>query len=118
MSRSTARSRQSGLRRCTAARSNAAVFVRSSCHRPSSQRRRCEAALAPWHASAAQWLWLGSACAASLLLYVLRGWQLSGMGALGLVDLARAPFFLAWKVLLLLRSRGSLTWVRTTRRLQ
>jgi cellulose synthase/poly-beta-1,6-N-acetylglucosamine synthase-like glycosyltransferase len=75
------------------------------------------AALAPWHASADQWLWLGSACAASLAFYVLRGWQLSGMGALGLVDLARAPLFLAWKVLLLLRSRGSLTWVRTTRRL-
>lgn len=76
------------------------------------------AALAPWQASAVPWLWLGSGCAASLVLYVLRGWQLSGMGALGLVDLARAPFFLAWKVVLLLRSRGSRTWVRTTRRLE
>jgi cellulose synthase/poly-beta-1,6-N-acetylglucosamine synthase-like glycosyltransferase len=76
------------------------------------------AALAPWQASAVSWLWLGSACAAGLVLYVLRGWQLSGMGVLGLVDLARAPFFLAWKFLLLLRSRGSRTWVRTTRRLE
>ena len=75
------------------------------------------ATVAPRQASAVQWLWVGSACAASLLLYVLRGWQLSGMGMLGLVDLARAPFFLVWKVLLLLRSRGSLAWVRTPRRL-
>jgi len=76
------------------------------------------AALAPWQASALPWLWLGATCAAGLLLYVLRGWQLSGMGVRGLVDLARAPFFLAWKVMLLLRSRGSRTWVRTTRRLE
>jgi cellulose synthase/poly-beta-1,6-N-acetylglucosamine synthase-like glycosyltransferase len=76
------------------------------------------AALAPWQASALPWLWLGSACAAGLTLYVLRGWQLSDMGMLGLVDLARAPFFLAWKITLLLRSRGSRTWVRTKRRLE
>jgi hypothetical protein len=76
------------------------------------------AAVAPWQASAAPWLGIGAACAASLLLYVLRGWQLSGMGVLGLVDLARAPFFLMWKVLLLVRSRGSLAWVRTPRRLE
>lgn len=76
------------------------------------------AAIAPWQAPAAPGLVVGAACAASLLLYVLRGWQLSGMGVLGLVDLARAPFFLLWKVLLLLRSRGSLVWVRTPRRLE
>ena len=75
------------------------------------------AALAPWQAAALPWMWAGAACAASLALYVLRGWQLSGMGALGLVDLARAPVFLLWKALLLLRSRGSLAWVRTPRRL-
>jgi cellulose synthase/poly-beta-1,6-N-acetylglucosamine synthase-like glycosyltransferase len=74
------------------------------------------AALAPWHAAALPWVWAACACAAGLMLYVLRGWQLSGMGALGLVDLARAPIFLLWKVLLLLRSRGSLVWVRTPRR--
>jgi hypothetical protein len=75
-------------------------------------------AVAPWQAAAVPWLAVGAACAASLLLYVLRGWQLSGMGVLGLVDLARAPFFLLWKVLLLLRSRGSRVWVRTPRRLE
>ena len=73
-------------------------------------------AVAPWQAAALPWVWAACACAASLLLYVLRGWQLSGMGALGLLDLARAPVFLVWKVLLLLRSRGSLAWVRTPRR--
>ncbi len=76
------------------------------------------AAMAPWQASAAPWLVVGVACAVSLLLYVLRGWQLSGMGVLGLIDLSRAPFFLMWKVLLLLRSRGSPAWVRTPRRLE
>ena len=75
------------------------------------------AALAPWQAGALPWVWAACAGAGSLLLYVLRGWQLSGMGALGLVDLARAPVFLLWKVLLVLRSRGSLAWVRTPRRL-
>lgn len=76
------------------------------------------AAVVPWQPAALLWLSVGFACAASLLLYVLRGWQLSGMGVLGLADLARAPFFLAWKVVLLLRSRGSLAWVRTPRRLE
>ncbi len=75
------------------------------------------AALAPWQAAAWPWVWVGSACVASLVLYVLRGWQLSGMGVRGLIDLAQAPLFLVWKALLLLRSRGSLVWVRTPRRL-
>jgi cellulose synthase/poly-beta-1,6-N-acetylglucosamine synthase-like glycosyltransferase len=76
------------------------------------------AATVPWHAESMSWLWVGAVCVASVALYVLRGWQLSGMGALGLLDLARAPFFLLWKVMLLLRSRGSLAWVRTRRMLQ
>ena len=75
-------------------------------------------AMSPWQTAAIPWLWVGAACAASLVVYVLRGWQLSGMGALGLADLARAPFFLIWKVCLLLRSRGSRAWVRTPRRLE
>lgn len=74
------------------------------------------AALAPWYTAAIPWLWVGVACAASLSVYVLRGWRLSRMGVLGLVDLARAPFFLIWKVWLLLRSRGSRAWVRTPRK--
>jgi hypothetical protein len=61
------------------------------------------------------WVWVGAACALSLVLYVLRGWQLSGIGLRGLVDLARAPVFLIWKVILMLRRRESGEWVRTGR---
>jgi cellulose synthase/poly-beta-1,6-N-acetylglucosamine synthase-like glycosyltransferase len=60
------------------------------------------------------WLWLSVGCASSLVFYVLRGWQLSGIGARGLLDLARAPGFLLWKILLMLR-RTSDEWIRTDR---
>jgi cellulose synthase/poly-beta-1,6-N-acetylglucosamine synthase-like glycosyltransferase len=74
------------------------------------------AALATWRQPLLQpWLWLGLGCAASLVLYVLRGWHLSGIGARGLLDLARAPGFLLWKLLLMLRRRRSDEWVRTDR---
>jgi cellulose synthase/poly-beta-1,6-N-acetylglucosamine synthase-like glycosyltransferase len=68
-----------------------------------------------WQSSLQGWLWLGAGCAASLVLYVLRGWQLSGIGSQGLMDLARAPAFLLWKVLLMLKRRSSNEWVRTDR---
>ena len=61
------------------------------------------------------WVWVACACAASIVLYVLRGWQLSGIGLQGLLDLARAPGFLIWKILLMVRPRGADGWVRTTR---
>jgi len=68
-----------------------------------------------WEPSMEIWLWLGLGCGASLLLYVLRGWQLSRVGMRGLVDLLRAPFFVLWKVLLMLRAHKSAEWVRTKR---
>jgi len=68
-----------------------------------------------WEPAAEMWLWPGVLCSLSLLLYVLRGWQLSGVGMRGLMDLARAPFFVIWKMLLMLRARGSAEWVRTKR---
>lgn len=68
-----------------------------------------------WEPSMESWLWLGLGCGASLLLYVLRGWQLSGVGMRGLADLLRAPFFVLWKVLLMLRAHKSAEWVRTKR---
>jgi cellulose synthase/poly-beta-1,6-N-acetylglucosamine synthase-like glycosyltransferase len=71
--------------------------------------------LSLWEPSMESWLWLGLVCGASLLLYVLRGWQLSGVGMRGLVDLLRAPFFVLWKVLLMLRSHRTAEWVRTKR---
>jgi cellulose synthase/poly-beta-1,6-N-acetylglucosamine synthase-like glycosyltransferase len=68
-----------------------------------------------WQPLLRPWIWLGLACFASLILYVLRGWQLSGIGVRGLLDLARAPGFLVWKILLMLRRRTSDEWVRTDR---
>ncbi len=68
-----------------------------------------------WEPSTEIWLWLGLGCGMCLLLYVLRGWQLSGVGIRGLVELVRAPFFVFWKVLLMVRPHGSAEWVRTKR---
>ena len=60
-------------------------------------------------------LWSGVACAAVLTLYALRGWQLSGTGVRGLVDLLRAPAFVVWKLIVMSRRRESPEWVRTER---
>jgi 1,2-diacylglycerol 3-beta-glucosyltransferase len=68
-----------------------------------------------WSTTFQPWLWIGAACALSLVLYVLRGWQLSGIGLIGILDLARAPGFLLWKLRLLLRKRRSDAWERTDR---
>ena len=67
-----------------------------------------------WQASLRGWLWPGAISAACLVLYVLRGWQLSGRSAAGLLDLLRAPFFILWKM----RLRGRhdrREWVPTLR---
>jgi cellulose synthase/poly-beta-1,6-N-acetylglucosamine synthase-like glycosyltransferase len=61
------------------------------------------------------WIWVGLGCVAALVLHILRGWQLSGAGLQGLADLARAPFFLLWKVLVMVRGNSSKEWVRTKR---
>lgn len=61
------------------------------------------------------WWGLWCACAAALLAYVLRGWQLSGIGLRGVLDLACAPFYLLWKLLIMLRRPESGEWVRTER---
>jgi len=52
-----------------------------------------------------------------LLVYVLRGWQLSSTGLRGLVDLACAPWFVFWKLRLVLtrKTKSPLAWVRTLR---
>lgn len=70
-----------------------------------------------WDPAAQGWLWLAAGCVASLVAYVLRGWQLSGVGVRGLLDLLRAPSFVLWKLLLVLRARDSAEWVRTKREL-
>jgi cellulose synthase/poly-beta-1,6-N-acetylglucosamine synthase-like glycosyltransferase len=58
---------------------------------------------------------LAALCVGSLVCYVLRGWQLSGVGLRGLADLARAPAFLVWKLLLAREQRAPGEWVRTER---
>jgi 1,2-diacylglycerol 3-beta-glucosyltransferase len=67
-----------------------------------------------WGLAHVAWIWLAMACGVALLSYVLRGWQLSGIGARGVFDLARAPAFLIWKVILMLRP-GTQGWIRTDR---
>jgi cellulose synthase/poly-beta-1,6-N-acetylglucosamine synthase-like glycosyltransferase len=67
------------------------------------------------HLSLWPWLWIAGACAACVSLYVVRGWQLSGIGAEGFLDLARAPAFLLWKIVLMLRRNNNGEWVRTDR---
>jgi cellulose synthase/poly-beta-1,6-N-acetylglucosamine synthase-like glycosyltransferase len=54
-------------------------------------------------------------CCALLALHVLRGWQLSGLGLRGLVDLLHVPGFLIWKTVLMLRRGAPQEWVRTER---
>src|SRR5262249_3889824 len=56
-------------------------------------------------------------CVAGLVYYVFRGWEVSGTGARGLLDLALAPGYMAWKVTLLFGKRAPKAgvWVRTKR---
>jgi 1,2-diacylglycerol 3-beta-glucosyltransferase len=61
---------------------------------------------------------LFTACVVALSLYVGAGWLHSGTGVRGLMDLAFAPAYVAWKVALGFRGRAGQkpnTWVRTTR---
>jgi cellulose synthase/poly-beta-1,6-N-acetylglucosamine synthase-like glycosyltransferase len=62
------------------------------------------------------WFWTGLLCSAALVLYILRGWQLSGTGTRGLLDLLRAPFFLVWKLGVMFRGQRTTEWVRTKRK--
>jgi cellulose synthase/poly-beta-1,6-N-acetylglucosamine synthase-like glycosyltransferase len=68
-----------------------------------------------WNPAWAPWLGLDLACTFMIALYVLRGWQLSGVGPQGLIDLARAPVFVLWKLFLMLRPHAGVSWVRTRR---
>lgn len=66
-------------------------------------------------------LWASSAFGLALFalgLYVFAGWLHSGTGLRGLLDLALAPAYVAWKVVLVFqRPKGQkkTEWVRTTR---
>ena len=56
-------------------------------------------------------------CLLAVVLYVLRGWSVSGTGVRGLLDLGLAPLYVVWKAGLRLRkaSRPTSSWVRTKR---
>lgn len=56
-------------------------------------------------------------CLFAVVLYVLRGWSVSGTGVRGLLDLGLAPLYVVWKAGLRLRkaSRPTSSWVRTKR---
>ena len=62
----------------------------------------------------------GACGLAGVGVYVARGWQLSGTGTQGLLDLAKAPAYMTWKLAvdavgLFHRRRSDVTWIRTTR---
>ena len=59
---------------------------------------------------------LWGSCGACLLIYLIRGWQLSGTGARGLLSFVHVPGYVLWKLVLVLRrDRGRGSWVRTAR---
>lgn len=62
-------------------------------------------------------LWLGLPVLMLLVImvHVFRGWQLSPLGVQALLDLFRVPFFIAWKLVVMLRHRGNKAWVKTKR---
>jgi len=70
---------------------------------------RVDPALAPW-------AWLAAFAAGCVAVYVARGVALSGRGLRGVLDLAAAPLFVAWKLATLLRPFDRATWVPTRRR--
>jgi 1,2-diacylglycerol 3-beta-glucosyltransferase len=61
------------------------------------------------------WLWFCLADWLALLLYVFRGWWLSGTGLGGALALVHAPVFLIWKVLVMSTGHRTKDWVRTGR---
>ncbi|AKQ54971.1 glycosyltransferase family 2 protein [Bordetella hinzii] len=73
------------------------------------------AALALPGAGLAFWPLLALGLLAVLALHVLRGWQLSPLGPRALLDLLRAPFFVLWKLVVLLRNRRNRHWIKTDR---
>lgn len=67
------------------------------------------------HLAPPVFLWCAGVSGVCVLVYVLRGWQLSGVGAQGAWDLTRVPWYLIWKILLTMRRHDSKEWVRTGR---
>jgi len=68
-----------------------------------------------WLPAMLGWTWLALALLLVLVLHTLRGWQLTPLGPRALLDLARIPFFIAWKLFVLVRYKRNKAWVKTTR---
>jgi 1,2-diacylglycerol 3-beta-glucosyltransferase len=67
---------------------------------------------AAWHVGTTLW----AVALVGLVLYVVRGIQLSGLGFKAVTALAWAPFYIVWKVLLALKpGKKNQDWVRTQR---
>ncbi|HET7543353.1 MAG TPA: glycosyltransferase family 2 protein [Polyangiaceae bacterium] len=75
------------------------------------------AALSFWSQSFALSVVTFSWCLFAIVLYVLRGWSVSGTGLRGLLDLGLAPIYVVWKASLRLRkpAKPTSSWVRTKR---
>lgn len=72
--------------------------------------------LLAWFTGIALFALPGLLALAALLLHVLRGVVLSGLGLQGWLDLALAPGYVVWKLLLRFQRKGPKDeWVRTTR---
>ena len=68
-----------------------------------------------WQPQLSAWLWVGMVSANGLVLYVFRGWQLSGCSVAALLDLLRVPFFVVWKLRALVRRHDRDEWAPTPR---
>lgn len=74
------------------------------------------AGLALWSHSVPVSASVAAACCLLLGAYVLRGWWVSGVGWRGVGAMARAPVYILWKVVLMVRRNPSKNeWVRTAR---
>lgn len=73
------------------------------------------AVLSIWVPGMIGWCVLAMVLTTALVAHVVRGWQLSGLGLRAGLDFARVPFFIAWKLWVLVRRRGNQAWIRTRR---
>ena len=69
------------------------------------------------HPEALTFGWLGIYCFVALVIHVARGWQVSGTGLPGLLALTCAPFYIVWKLAIMLGEKSK-EWVRTEREIQ
>ena len=67
-----------------------------------------------WVPSASIWAWWSLGCVLTLVVHVMRGWQVSGTGWRGLMALTHVPGFVLWRIFVLFSGKTK-EWVRTER---